>query len=306
MSVKNPNVLLQYSGSFSRALLALRRLELESLIMSPNWGMKEIKDLQEEKNQIIRPMLVREIGLGFIGKDIPNNLYELDEFSHFTQPESQKALYILKVLTVLDGYHELNTSAIIEKTGLSSKSVVGTLRMLRDRGLVDYKVRKKWNNEKIYSIRRLRALFYILKLIQWKFNRNFPQTYNKVRKTESIINEKFPKGLEDIPIILSDKLKKFIPKNILPKDNSPIKDWNSTVSNMIKTLYNNSLYCNECFKKGILSEPVLNNEELICPKCGIASKFNEEMYFMGTDPYLKSRRQSWKDGENIKNKIRKH
>jgi len=129
-------------------------------------------------------MLVREIGLGFIGKDIPNNLYELDEFSHFTQPESQKALYILKVLTVLDGYHELNTSAIIEKTGLSSKSVVGTLRMLRDRGLVDYKVRKKWNNEKIYSIRRLRALFYILKLIQWKFNRNFPQTYNKVKALE--------------------------------------------------------------------------------------------------------------------------
>ena len=305
MSVKNPNVLLQYSGSFSKGLLALRKLELQSLIMSPNWGMKELEDLQEEKNQIIRPMISREIGLGFIGKDISNNFFEPDEFSRFTQPESQKALYILKVLTVLDWYHELNTSAIIKKTGLSSKSVVGTLRMLRERDLVDYNVRKKWNNEKIYSIRRLRALFYILKLIQWKFNRNFPQTYNKVKKTESIINEKFPKELENIPISLSEKWKKLFPKNILPKDNSPIKEWNTTVSYTIKTMYNRGFYCEECFKKGILSELILDNEESICPKCGIASKFNEEVYFMA-DPYLKSKRESYRDDENIKNKIKKH
>ena len=305
MSVKNPNVLLQYSGSFSRALLALHRMERQSLIMTQYWGKREIQDLQEEKNQIIRPMISREIGLGFIGKDISNNFFELDEFSRFTQPESQKALYILKVLTVLDWYHELNTSAIIKKTGLSPKSVVGTLKILRGRGLVDYKVKKKWNNEKIYSIRRLRALFYILKLIQWKFNKGFQDMLNKIWEKESIINDKFPKELENIPISLSEKWKKRIPKNILPKDNSPIKEWNTTVSNTIKMMYNSGLYCDECFKKGMLSEPILDNEELICPKCGIASKFNEEVYFMA-DPYLKSKRESYRDDENIKNKIKKH
>ena len=230
-------------------------------------------------------------------RNIADRIPEKDDFNTFSQKESQKVIYILKVLTALDWHKELNTSDIITKTGLSPKSVVGTLRILRDKGLVDFKTKKKWNNEKIYSIRRTKSLFYMVKLIQWKFNKSSQGMQRDLEKFENKINDNFPKELEDIPITLTDKWRKLIPKSILPKDNLPLKEWNSAASNTIKILYNSGFYCDECFKKGRLVELILDDEHFVCKKCGKESEYREEVHFMGSD--IKSRFESFKDNKYI-------
>jgi len=197
----------------------------------------------------------------------------------------------------LDWHKELNTTDIISKSGLSPKSVVGTLRILRERGLVDFRIKKKWNNEKIYSIRRFKSLFFMRKLLQWKFNRRSQWMQEEIKEFENKINDNFPKELENIPITLSDKWRKLIPKQILPKDNSPLKEWNSAASNTIKILYNCGFYCDQCFKKGRLAELISDHEHFVCQKCGKESDYQEEIFFMGSD--LKSRLESFRDNKHI-------
>ncbi|MEO9319116.1 MAG: helix-turn-helix domain-containing protein [Nitrososphaera sp.] len=83
--------------------------------------------------------------------------------------ESRKKHTLRKIGQTLLIYGQLNTQALKEKSGLSSNAINRGLKQMRDMGLVEIQRRPyNANNEKIYSLKKERATFYVYYLYNYK------------------------------------------------------------------------------------------------------------------------------------------
>ena len=298
MSVKNPNVLLmEQTGSLSKILYQFYQLDRKYLILNPNWGKKELEDLKQKKKKLIQSFSATEIARYMLSDEIVNRIPMKGEFETFGQPESQKAFSSLKIITTLDWYEGLNTSQIKQKSKLSWKSVCGTLKLLRKRGLVDIQTKKdNKNNEKIYHLRRFRALSYLLYLIRWKFFKN-QKDIEKILKNQDKRVTNFPKELENITLEVNSYSWSKIENKKKSRYKLQLSKMNKVLARSIKSLYLEQIICKLCFKKGMICMlEQTNNVELCCKKCGAIEKFNEKVFYSGTD--LKKQSESFLDNRD--------
>ncbi len=266
MNVENPNNTSWYIGRYSYTMREFERLE--KILLSKYWGSKDIERIQKEKEPILEGLFLMEKILG-------ETDFSTNNFKKIGQAESQKIPYINKVIQTLDRHHELNTSQIIEKSGLSRGSVVRTLKLLRDKKIVRLKTKNdRKNNEKIYSLRRWRAISYMVNLLSWKNARNFPNVLSRLKKEDRKIESILPSGFDDKEIAIPSK-------SILQKyygEKTKIKNLFSGFQRGIKHHFAFEFYCKSCFNKGYISLLNLADENSnVCPKCGIETSFKKEM-----------------------------
>ena len=232
--------------------------KLEKIVETPDWEPKDVERILEHEGYIAAGLMQMDSILG--EKD-----FSIDDFKTVSQAESQKIPYIDKVLRTLDRYEHLNTIEIIEKSGLSNDSVVRTLKLLRKKKIVLVKTKNdRQNNEKIYSLRRFRAMFYMKNLLWWK----------NTRKSESIL--KFEKKLDS-------ETEKLLPNNFdarkvfLQNHTVAIKDLPTRYKRGIRQAYSRGFYCEHCFNLGYVSSLVRISEYAnVCPRCGAEIPFEEE------------------------------
>jgi len=266
MSVENPNNSLWYIGRYSYTMREFERLE--KILKSEYWGPKDIERIQKEKEPIVKGLFLMEEILG-------ETHFSAHDFKKISQAESQKIPYIDKVIQTLDRHYELNTLQIIEKAGLSIGSVVRTLKLLRDKKIVWLKtINDRKNNEKIYSLRRWRAVMYMVNLLAWKDARNFPNVLSRLKKEDRKIKTMLPRRFDDMEIA--------IPSNsILQKyygEKTKIKNLFSGLQRGIKHHFAFDFYCKSCFKEGYISLLIQADENSnVCPKCGKETPFEKVM-----------------------------
>jgi len=201
--------------------------------------------------------------------------FSTNNFKKISQAESLKISYIDKVIRTLDRHHDLNTLKIIEKSGLSRGSVVRTLKLLRDKKIVWLKTKNdRKNNEKIYSLRRWRAVTYMVNLLAWKNARNFPNVLSRLKKEDRKIESMLPRRFDDKEIAIPSKsiLQKYYGEKI------KIKNLFSGFQRGIKHHFAFEFYCKACFNKGYISLLIQADENSnVCPKCGIETSFEKVM-----------------------------
>jgi DNA-binding transcriptional ArsR family regulator len=203
----------------------------------------------------------------------------LDLFAKITQAESQKRKYLEKAIVVLDENRRLNTSKIIQKTGLSPKSVCGTLRIFREKKIVKvHMLRDRQNNEKIYTLNRVRAILYLGQLSIGKSSKILRESEKRARELSLAIRGRpyaFP-TLEYRDRFVTDEIRNK--KIILPRkyrDEAGTKnkrimliDLPISVFDEIVMKYHTGRYCVSCWEKDELSELEVSHDVRYCVTCG--------------------------------------
>jgi len=251
------NSLLWYVGRYSYTMKEFDKLE--KIVGTEDWEPKDVERILEQKSYI-------KAGLRQMDSLLGEKDFSIDDFKTVSQGESQKISYIDRVLLTLDRYEYLNTTEIINKSGLSNDSVVRTLKLLREKKIVWVKTKNnRQNNEKIYSLRRFRAMCYMSNLLWWK----------NARKSESIL--KFEKKIDS-------ETEKLLPRNFDARkvffNNRmvAIKDLPTKYKRGIRQAYSRGFYCERCFNSGYVYLLVRISEyPNVCPRCGAETPFEEEI-----------------------------
>jgi len=180
---------------------------------------------------------------------------------------------IQRIVKILDEYGELNTSQIKFKTGLSWTSVTRTLKLFTRRNIVKVKTRdNKKNNEKIYSLQRERAIFYVNQLSSQK-HPFFSKDMKKSLKYAKLLEKEYQKGLDEHEINLSEKAKK---EYGIDKSRIKIQELPFGVANMLMINYSNGFYCFDCFEKGNVSQLQRVEEYVsVCHLCGKETPYQD-------------------------------
>jgi len=230
---------------------------LEKIVETQYWEPKDVEKILEAESYIAAGLLQMDKILG-------EDDFTTDAFQKVSQAESQKIAYIDKVIRVLDRHEKLNTSEIIEKSGLSGGSVTRTLHLLREKKIVWLKTMNERNNEKIYSLRRFRAMLYMKNLLWWKNARKSETILEFERKMDYETEKLLPKNFETRQVI-------FYGSKVA------IKDLPTPYRRGIKQGYARDFYCRSCFKKGIVSS-LINPDGIhnICQKCGSETPYEDE------------------------------
>jgi len=180
---------------------------------------------------------------------------------------------IEKVLKILDEFGELNTTQIKTKTDLSWTSVIRTLRLFKKRKIIDVKTREdRANNEKTYSLKRERAIYYLWKLQFFKY----PVIDKEVKKHISyskFLKKRFPVGWEEWEINLPKEAQKAYKIN---KPRAKIGELPYRVVNELLVTYTAGFFCQDCFDKGNVSQLQVVDNVSICRLCGREYPFVEE------------------------------
>ncbi|MEM2160931.1 MAG: hypothetical protein QXN55_08265 [Candidatus Nitrosotenuis sp.] len=180
---------------------------------------------------------------------------------------------IEKVLEVLDEFGELNTTQIKMKTGLSWTSVTRTLRIFKNRNIVNVNSRKdRMNNEKIYSLKRDRATYYIWKLQFFKYPLIDKETKKHINYSK-FIEKRFPEGWETWEINLPKEAQTAYKIN---KPRVKIGDLPYGVANELLITYSAGFFCQDCFEKGNVSQLQRIDDVSVCRLCGREYPFLEE------------------------------
>lgn len=181
------------------------------------------------------------------------------------QNESQKAAFIICVLTVIKRYGPINVSQIIRRTRLSNNSVNRTLKTLLKKHIIKYtQKRHRKNNEKIFSVNKKLERRYVKNLLLWKGLPDairFEKQLKNDLKNDIIRIKNTPEGISDV-IIQTYEGKK------LPRISGiPIGELNRPVAKKIIMDYLEGEFCYNCFWEGHLRKWVYHNGESFCPKC---------------------------------------
>lgn len=226
------------------------------------------------------------------------------KYSHLTskptQIESQKRRYFEKVIVALDENGKSNTTQIIQLTGLSSKSVCNTLRFFRERKIVSMHTRKdKQNNEKIYSLNRLDAIIYLAKFSLGEFLKSYKNAEKQAMeismKTRSrryayavleYTDEFVTDEIRNKEIILPQKYQ----ARLEGKKTTWLTDLPIDIFEEIVMSYHTKKYCIPCWKKGMLSNLLIQHDIRYCRDCGEHpdNQDNDEVW-------LKSKVRYWRD-----------
>ena len=190
----------------------------------------------------------------------------LTRMEKITQAESQKVKQISMVLAIIDEFGPINTTNIKEKSGLSWDSVTRTLKLLQKKKIVKLtRTKQNKNNEKIYSLRRERAIVYHQNLLFHKFPiigqkqlhkiPNFIQRWQMIRKL-------LPQGWENW--------------NIKTKHGEKIMKELHYIK-LLMFNYVTGLYCYDCFEEGYVEKLKHTTDgSAFCIRKG--HEFSEEEY----------------------------
>jgi len=283
LSVEYPNETIWQIGRYSYTMSEYEKLEKP--LKSQYWGRKESEAIKKRKIPITLGLMISEKYCG------ETNF--ITNFKKITQSESQKVDFIKKVIEFLDKHEELNTTQIIKKTRLSSTSVIRTMKLLRDKEIVWMRTHNdKKNNEKIYKLRRWRAVSYMVNLLAWKNAPNFEKTLDRLKKEDTKVEKLLPENFGDNEIIVPDSLRK------LYGEKTKIKNLFSSLERGIKQGYVTNIFCKLCLEKGYLSRLKLVEEIYeVCPKCGSEKPFEEE---------IRMTPRQYKRQRNLKRKVSKN
>jgi len=259
--------------------------KLEKPLTSQYWGRKELEAIKKRKIPIAQGLMDSEKRCG------ETNF--ITNFKKITQSESQKVGKIKKVIEVLDKYEELNTTQIIKKTRLSSTSVTRTMKLLRDKEIVWMRTHNdKKNNEKIYKLRRFRAVSYMINLLAWKNAPNFEKTLDRLKKEDTKVEKLLQESFGENEIIVLDSLRK------LYGEKTKIKNLFSGLERGIKLAYVTDMFCKQCFNLGYVSLLVKTLENSnACSRCGAETPFEEEIKMIDRQ-YKRRRIVKGKGSEN--------
>ena len=183
-----------------------------------------------------------------------------------TQGESHQLETIQKILLALEEFGELNTSSIKLKTGLSWNSITWAMKRLREKNItVERTEQDRKNNEKLYHLRRNRAIIYINHQINWK--KTWPKWAKKFKDIHKInkIQKHYSKDLKNCVISVPDDLRK---KYDIEETTSKISDLPFYLAREIMLSYHDGYYCYDCFDKHIISELRRKENVTYCTTCG--------------------------------------
>jgi len=193
--------------------------------------------------------------------------------SKITQPESQMIDSIKKVLQAIDTHGNLNTQSIISSTQLYTNTVNRVIKLLQEKRLVNLKtIFDRKNNEKIYSLKRNRAIIYINHLLDQKnksayMGEKIEKAAEELRNLLEYIGENFPERKIFVP---DDLQKKYQTRYVAPIS---INDLPFLLAQEILYGYKNMHYCLNCFEDGIVSIPQGNDEGDFCKRCGLNAPY---------------------------------
>ncbi len=200
------------------------------------------------------------------------NIRNIAEIVHKkpTQRESQMKNSILNVLNTLNKHDKLNTTQIMEKTGLWSQSVNRVVKLLRERDIVSVtQHHDKQNNEKIYILNKNRAIIYGDHILNYKLNVKNQKRLNQKNDSWHRFVASFPEQFLEWWVYFSPKTTKR--KNIeysppVVSDRKSLKDKPGAFV-LIRSLYHNhnlieylfrhfysGNYCHWCFTKHLPRE----------------------------------------------------
>jgi DNA-binding transcriptional ArsR family regulator len=185
-----------------------------------------------------------------------------------SQKESQKAAYIIRVLTIIERHGPINVSNIITRSKLSINSVNRTLKLLKEENIVHVKqTRKKINNEKFFTTDKDIARKYIENILLWK---GLPEqiVIKKHFKNLILTARRLHKKFTDLDslyvdsIMIKSKLHKFTPK--LKLIDLPV----DFVQRILKSI-ENGFICTSCLEEGIIfALQSIDTHGLHCMRCG--------------------------------------
>jgi len=231
---------------------------LEKIVETPYWEPNDVKKILELESYIATGLLQMD-------RILDEDDFTTNAFQKVSQAESQKIAYIDKVIRTLDRHENLNTSEIIEESGLSRGSVIRTLDLLREKKIVWLKTKHdRQNNEKIYSLRRFRAMLYMKNLLWWKNARESEKKLEFEKKIDIETEKLLPKNFETREVF-------FYGRKVA------IKDLPTSFRRGIRQAFTRGFYCIPCFNLGHVSLLVKTPDESnICPRCGQETPFEEE------------------------------
>lgn len=185
-----------------------------------------------------------------------------------TQAESQMVDSILKVLQAIDTFGKLNTTSILTCTGLYPNTVRRVMNLLMKKNIVHLQTREdRKNNEKIYSLKRTRAIIYINHIISQKNKiylifKKIADHENRTGKLFQSLGDEFTEKEIMIP---EDLQKKYNKKY---KNPISINDLPYLLGKEIIYKYTNNYFCHYCFDDGTISNLEVIDDVEICKKCG--------------------------------------
>ena len=165
-----------------------------------------------------------------------------------SQQESQMKWSLYKVLSVLDYCGPLNTTKIHEYAYLNTISTKRSLDLLHDKKIVNLKQHHdRKNNEKIFSIKRNRAIIYLNQIINHKkIKKEFKILQNEIEGFDKLIT-KFPKNIWNLWIFFSPKMKK---KLELKRDDYLLRGLSQNKIIKVLQLYRDGYFCKDCVDSG--------------------------------------------------------
>jgi len=185
-----------------------------------------------------------------------------------TQRESQMVSSIEKILAVLEMKGKLYTTEIQRSTKLYPNSINKVLKLLREKRVVKVRVLRKYNNKKIYSLNRDRAIIYLNRLISHK--KRLFDIFKKIsddKKSFDRILKKLPDGFFKKEFqIFSSSQKKY---NINLKQPILINELPYLLGKEIIFKFPEGSFCENCLGKDILSETIKTHDSNYCKNCGV-------------------------------------
>lgn len=202
-----------------------------------------------------------------------------------TQSESRMRYSVYKVLSTLDLCGKINTSKIQEVSGLNWTSITKTTDLLRQKRIIELEQHHdKQNNEKMYSIKRNRAVIYLdhifhhrMQLKEWKKSAKYNKKYGKLM-------EDFPKNFLSWWIFFGPRMQK---KLRIETKNCFIKALPLDKIIMIYSYYRDGNYCNYCqdsYSKKlivqklqffVLSDMIRKKDFVVCEICDREQQYDD-------------------------------
>jgi len=180
---------------------------------------------------------------------------------------------IEKMLKALDEFGELNTTQLKTKTGLSWTSVIRTINLFKKRNIINVRTNgDRKNNEKIYSLKRDRAIYYIWKLQFFKYPFIDKEIKNHMKYSD-FLEKRFPAGWEKWEINLPKEAQKAYG---IDKPRAKIEELPYGVVVELLVTYSAGFYCSDCFEKGDVSRLEHIENISVCRLCGREYPFLEE------------------------------
>lgn len=267
LSVENPKTKILTFGEHRRVLEKAKKhpKKFQDLVF--------MKITQPESQKLVRVKRIKNIRLDQIPQSDRQKLLGIVSNGIMLRGIIRTEGPIERIVKILDEYGELNTSQIKYKTGLSWASVIRTLRLFIDRNVVKMKTRKdRRNNEKIYSLKRDRAIFYV----SWLQSQKYPLFSKDVRKSlkyATVLEKEYTQGLEQHEINLSEKAQKEFG---VDRSRIKIHDLPYGTASILMVNYSNGFYCFDCFEKGNVTElKRIEDDMSVCPLCGKETPYHD-------------------------------